>query len=219
MAGRAENNKVLARNAPNSDQEPQRPRGPDDRPAPPHPDEMNRKTAPGPGGEDSGGEPSKIYDENNTLKVGKEKWCATCHDEVPASSRPGPGFEVVKDNPAAVFECTWGTSSTGGYQDGDYRWHAAGDGSCTGTWTPDLPAADTYNVYAWWKASANRATDAPYTIYYDGGSATVDVNQAVNGNQWNLLGTYPFVAGQSGYVVLNDDANEYVIADAVKFEP
>src|SRR5262245_32655922 len=48
MAGRAENNKVPVRNAPNSDQEPRRPRGPDDRPAPPHPDEMNRKTAPGP---------------------------------------------------------------------------------------------------------------------------------------------------------------------------
>src|SRR5262249_39361440 len=48
MAGRAENNKVPARNVPNSDQEPQRPRGPDDRPAPPHPDEMNRKTAHGP---------------------------------------------------------------------------------------------------------------------------------------------------------------------------
>src|SRR4029079_7117273 len=39
-------NKVPARNAPNSDQEPQRSRGPDDRPAPPHRDEMNRKTAP-----------------------------------------------------------------------------------------------------------------------------------------------------------------------------
>src|SRR5262245_44868583 len=36
-----------ARNAPNSDQEPQRSRGPDDRPTPPHRDEMNRKTAPG----------------------------------------------------------------------------------------------------------------------------------------------------------------------------
>src|SRR5262245_39140157 len=38
-----ENNKVPARNAPNSDQEPQRSRGPDDRPAPPHRDEMNRE--------------------------------------------------------------------------------------------------------------------------------------------------------------------------------
>src|SRR4029450_9469908 len=48
MADRAENNKVPARKAPTSDQEPQRSRGPDDRPAPPHRDEMNRKTAPGP---------------------------------------------------------------------------------------------------------------------------------------------------------------------------
>src|SRR5262245_16325896 len=47
MADRAENNKVPSRNAPNSDQEPQRSRGPDDRPTPPRPDEMNRKTAPG----------------------------------------------------------------------------------------------------------------------------------------------------------------------------
>src|SRR6516225_5877338 len=46
MADRAENNKVPIRNAPNSDQEPQRSRGPDDRPTPPPRDEMNRKTAP-----------------------------------------------------------------------------------------------------------------------------------------------------------------------------
>src|SRR5262245_48422390 len=46
MVDQAENNKGPARNAPNSDQEPQRSRGPDDRPAPPHRDEMNRKTAP-----------------------------------------------------------------------------------------------------------------------------------------------------------------------------
>ena len=74
-------------------------------------------------------------------------------------------------------------------------------------------------MYAYWRNSPNRATDAPYTIYYDGGSVTFDVNQQINGYQWNLLGTYPFVAGQSGYVVLSDDANQYVIADAVKFEP
>jgi hypothetical protein len=125
---------------------------------------------------------------------------------------------IYVDDTNAQFVCDWGTSATGGYRD-DYRWHAAGDGSCTATWTPDLPADDDYNVYAWWKASTNRATDAPYTIYYDGGSVTVDVNQEVNGDQWNLLGTFPFAAGTSGYVVLSDNADEYVIADAVKFEP
>src|SRR6266581_7178066 len=46
MADRAEDNKVPARNAPNLDQEPQRSRGPDDHPSPPHRGEMNRKTVP-----------------------------------------------------------------------------------------------------------------------------------------------------------------------------
>src|SRR5271166_6493830 len=47
MADRAEDNKAPTRNAPNSDREPRRPRGPDDRLALPHRDEMNRKTVPG----------------------------------------------------------------------------------------------------------------------------------------------------------------------------
>src|SRR5205823_6168120 len=46
MAGRAEDNKVPTQNAPNVNQEPQRSRGPDDRPAPLHRVEMNRKTVP-----------------------------------------------------------------------------------------------------------------------------------------------------------------------------
>jgi hypothetical protein len=133
-------------------------------------------------------------------------------------SAPPPPETVIVDNPNAQFAGYWGTSLAGGYN-GDYRWNAAGTGGHTATFTPNLVAGASYSVYAWWKATANRATDAPYTIYYDGGSETVDVNQEVNGNQWNLLGTYPFVAGQSGYVVLSDDANQYVIADAIKFEP
>src|SRR5713101_9412855 len=47
MVDRAEDNKAPTRNAPNSDREPQRSRGPDDRLAPPHRGEMNRKTVPG----------------------------------------------------------------------------------------------------------------------------------------------------------------------------
>jgi hypothetical protein len=116
---------------------------------------------------------------------------------------------TVLDNPEADFVydmVDWGTSASGGYN-GDYRWHEAGTGLSTATWTPDIDSAGTYNVYGWWKASSNRATDAPYTIYYDGGSETVDVNQQLNDSQWNLLGTYSFAAGQSGYVVLSDDAN------------
>ena len=47
---------------------------------------------------------------------------------------------------------------------------------------------------------------------------TVDVNQKTNGSQWNLLGTFPFAAGTSGSVVLSDDADGYVIADAIRWK-
>ncbi len=64
------------------------------------------------------------------------------------------------------------------------------------------------------------AGGTPYTIHYDGGSETVEVNQEINGGKWNYLGTYPFAEGTDGYVVLSDDSEEtgqYVIADAVMF--
>ncbi len=38
------------------------------------------------------------------------------------------------------------------------------------------------------------------------------------GQTWNYLGTYTFAAGASGSVVLSDNANGAVVADAIKFE-
>ncbi|MDY6990868.1 MAG: MopE-related protein, partial [Thermodesulfobacteriota bacterium] len=54
-----------------------------------------------------------VYDTNGTLKPGKEKWCAGCHDDAPASSQPTPAepTSFVVDNPDATFVCDWGTST------------------------------------------------------------------------------------------------------------
>lgn len=41
------------------------------------------------------------------------------------------------------------------------------------------------------------------------------VNQQENGGEWNLLGTFYFAADNSGSITLTDEANGYVIADAV----
>jgi predicted CXXCH cytochrome family protein len=127
---------------------------------------------------------------------------------------------IYVDNADATFIGSWtlvsGDSASYRY---DYRYRAAGDGSSTATWVPAIPVSGSYSVYAWWKANSNRATDAPYTVNYNGGSQTIDVNQEINGSRWNLLGTFAFAAGASGSIVLSNDANEYVIADAVKFKP
>jgi hypothetical protein len=130
-----------------------------------------------------------------------------------------PG-SIYLDNPDAVFACTWTvTSGDPGFYGKDFQYHAAGTGSCTATWTPAIPATGNYAVYAWWSAYSNRATDAPYTVTYNGGSQTFDMNQKVNGGQWNLLGTFNFLAGTSGTVVLTDNADGFVIADGLKFKP
>jgi len=87
------------------------------------------------------------------------------------------------------------------------------------TWTIPgslIAATGNYKLYAKWPASAGQTPEAAYTISYQGGSATVTANQQTNGGQWNLLGTFPFNAGGSGYkVVLADSALGKVAADAI----
>ena len=81
-----------------------------------------------------------------------------------------------------------------------------------------MPAAGNYNVYAHWVAGADRATNATYTITHSGGTSTVSVNQQVNGGEWVPLGSYAFAQNQAHGVVLTDQANGLVVADAIKYE-
>jgi hypothetical protein len=118
-----------------------------------------------------------------------------------------------------------------------FRYKERGDGSGTMTWTPNIAVARQYQVFAWWddcstigNSQSRRSQNVPYTIYYDGGSERVEVDQTntgPGGGKWNLLGTYPFALGTGGYVVLSDDATPapvsgettWVTGDAVKFLP
>jgi hypothetical protein len=131
------------------------------------------------------------------------------------------GALVDDSSPSGYIAATpsltdWPTSSNvaGGYA-GKYRPHAPNKGA-TFTFKPDVPQTGNYKVYVWYTAASDRATNAPYTIHYSGGSVTHYVNQRTSGGQWVYLGTYPFDQGMSGSIVLSDNANGYVIADAVK---
>ena len=126
--------------------------------------------------------------------------------------------KIIMDNPHATYAGHWPSVSgnADAYIDADdFQQNTVPNHGDTATWIPDISEAGDYRVYAWWTADTDRATDAPYTIYYDGGSEEVRVNQQENGGRWILLGTYPFAAGTSGSVVLSDDADGVVIADAI----
>ncbi len=134
-----------------------------------------------------------------------------------------PMLDIIIDNTSASYIGTWSTADdTETRYDDDYRYGACSPSTGRiARWTPDIDVAGTYQVYVWYPSDANRSTKAPYTVYYSGGSTTVQVDQTTNGGQWNPIAVRPFAAGTAGYVQLGNGTGESsstcVCADAVRF--
>jgi len=135
--------------------------------------------------------------------------------------------QIVVDNQDAGFSGagTWQESGVADeWEDSSsYCWTTSGG---TATWTPVLPGAGTYDVYAWWanhNEVSNRDSDAEYTVTYAGGASqdTIAVDQDDNGGQWNLLGTYAFDAsGTENVTLLSDNSDPEgrpTSADAIRW--
>ncbi len=139
------------------------------------------------------------------------------------SSVPAP---MILDNLQAGFSTTagWAFYPGQGYQNG-VHYFSNGGGSDVATWTFSGLNPGQYRVSATWSVHPNRATDAPFSIL-DGSVplATVSMNQELvpndlseNGVAWEDFGVF-HIAGNSLVVRLNNFANEYVIADAVRIQ-
>jgi hypothetical protein len=77
-----------------------------------------------------------------------------------------------------------------------------------------------YEVYAWWTAAASRSQAVRMEIQHAAGTATVTVNQRLNGGQWNLLGTFDFDGSLVRVRVLSDGVNGlWTVADAAAWSP
>jgi N-acetylmuramoyl-L-alanine amidase len=133
--------------------------------------------------------------------------------------------EVIVDNdggaPGYQETGTWYTSLYTGYQGLTYRFsYATISETATAAWTPNIPQDGYYGVYVWYRNGTNRATDTLYRVHHAGGETEVRLNQEVHGLTWRYLGSYYFLAGTAGQVVLSNQSNEpgqAVIADAVRF--
>ncbi|KRE63341.1 golvesin C-terminal-like domain-containing protein [Paenibacillus sp. Soil750] len=128
---------------------------------------------------------------------------------------------IIIDNLQAEKTGTWNSSaSLPNYYGSDYAFNATGTGVDSICWKPTITQSGNYKVYYRLpNGNGDRASNAPFTVYYNGGSQTFLVNEQTSpGGNWILLGTFDFALGATGYVELTDNANSnYVIADAVKF--
>ncbi|QHW32936.1 hypothetical protein GZH47_20485 [Paenibacillus rhizovicinus] len=127
---------------------------------------------------------------------------------------------IIVDDADAAKTGTW-TAATGGNANG-FVYAAKGSGAKTIQWTPNLTNGGYYGVYYWLPPRASnesRATNAVFTVQFAGGTKSYTVNEYTSATgQWLLLGNHKFEAGTGGSVTLSDNANDKVVADAVRFQ-
>jgi len=129
-----------------------------------------------------------------------------------------PQNEIIIDNTDA------GTSQSGswysstafpGYYGSDYLYSPNQAGHWF-QWAASLQPGQ-YQVYARWAAVATRPSDVNYSITHNSGATTIQgVSQQINGDQWNLLGSFTF--NETAYVRVFSGATgtEGTCADAVR---
>ncbi|MFE9656965.1 NEW3 domain-containing protein [Micromonospora sp. NPDC006431] len=112
----------------------------------------------------------------------------------------------------------WLPSTLAGLNGSQSRYSAEGKLGATATWRPNLPAG-WYEVAVWYPSNAATTTEADYLVKHRDGESTVRVNQQQDARTWRVLGTYPFAAGQDGFVRLVVDDPAIHRVNAVRFRP
>ncbi len=153
---------------------------------------------------------------------------------------PAPIVPFIVDDGDAGFATfgAWNLTPVGNGRESDLRNSVKGDGSDKATWTFTGLTPGNYLVSATWFAHANRATNAPFSIF-DGTGAppgapggngaplltTRLINQELapndfsdRGSNWERLAVVT-ITGTELVIELTDDANQYVIADAIHVLP
>jgi hypothetical protein len=133
--------------------------------------------------------------------------------------------DIILDNtnPAVTFDGNWqtGTSSVDKFGP-DYRFASTAPGGLSNAvYRPSIYTPGYYDVSIWYPQGSNRATNAPWTVFFFGDSTNVSVDQTINGGGWRLIApARPFQRGTNGCVNLSNDtgsSGKVVLADAVRF--
>ncbi len=146
---------------------------------------------------------------------------ATSGDFTFTTLAAGAVGDIIIDNTSATVVGSWSTGTTATDRFGtDYRYKSQGTGTSYLQFTPNILTAGDYDVYEWHSQGSNRDPATPHVINYNGGTATVNVNQQVGGGAWNLLGRFNFTTGTTKYVRITDaisTTGQIALADAIKF--
>lgn len=131
-----------------------------------------------------------------------------------------PAYSQIVDNSSSGrFEAPgWDTkaSSTERYGE-DYRVVKPSGRSPRARYKVEIPATDTYSIYAWWPSAGVDNISARYGISTTSGVRWTAVDQREDGGSWVKLGEYKMKRGDryAVQVALGSDKKGSLVADAV----
>ncbi len=138
---------------------------------------------------------------------------------IPVKSLPG----IVVDDTKAKVVGTWTSSFANPPYVGDHYLHDGNEdpGKKSVRFTPMLEKAGKYEVRLFYPSNMNRASNVLVVVHHAEGEAKIRVNQKKPADsKGHRLGEFRFDVGSAGWVeIRNDEANGYVIADAVQWLP
>lgn len=148
-------------------------------------------------------------------------------EPIPAHSsfEKGPGLpeedfppysETVDSSPGENFEAPgWKTSSAGTdiYGEKHKIWESGADSA---KYNFDIPAKDTYSVFAWWPVGDGASSSVEFEINTGNETKTEIVDQSEDGGYWVPIGRYELEKGERNVVEISaGSGDEKVVADAV----
>lgn len=128
---------------------------------------------------------------------------------------------LIIDNgdPGYLESGNWVNSTLKGYNNTNTRQSSSADANAK--WTPNIPVTDNYDVYLYRIVNSNSDGNSKLTVKYAQGEATLFINDTLtktSQSSWVFIGTYPFEAGNTGYVQKTKSAGGAMVrGDAVAF--
>lgn len=153
----------------------------------------------------------------HTIEVAAVDFVGNESERTAVSVTPLPMSIIGVEDAGYTESGTWAPSSVAGWLATKTR--TSNVTTASAEWRPDLPAAGTYEVYAWVPNHTNSTPVARYTVTSADGATVTELDQRSGGARWVLLGTTRFDAGTSGYVTITNGASGYLRTNAVKFVP
>jgi hypothetical protein len=141
------------------------------------------------------------------------------------NDRPSAELEGAKTYNAVALAASGGASVDGSFErtkgylaQGNQVLRGSGVVPQAARFTLTAPEDGYYEVFASWPQAADGAGRIQAEVSHADGVAHQDLDQSVDGGQWNSLGVYRLRAGSTSSMTLRSPAGVHLFADAVRVQ-